>query len=106
MKRCRERRRKNLFWADAALKKEGYTKIAKSLQQACKLLFSWGWMVVDKLARLIASRKKIIHCKRNNLVTQSLQLLIKLHLDGHFEFHQKNIFWTSAAILNIGRLAE
>jgi hypothetical protein len=39
------------------LKKEGYTKIAKSSQQACKLLFSWGWMVVDKLARSINFEK-------------------------------------------------
>jgi hypothetical protein len=48
--------KKNLFWADAALKKEGYTKIAKNSQQACKLLFSWGWMV-DKLVRLIFREK-------------------------------------------------
>jgi hypothetical protein len=45
------------LWADAALKKEGYMKIAKSSQQACKLLFSCGGMV-DKSARSINFEKK------------------------------------------------
>jgi hypothetical protein len=52
----RRKSEKKKFWCDAALKKEGYTKIAKNSQQACKLLFSWGWMV-DKLVRSINFEK-------------------------------------------------
>jgi hypothetical protein len=54
--------------------------------------------MAGKLARSIVPRKKVICFKRNNLLTLSLQLLIKLHLDGHFEM-------TIGSYLNIGRLA-
>jgi len=59
--RCRLRRKNLFLWADAALKKESYTKIAKNSQQACKLLFSWGWMVVDKLAGSINFERNGAH---------------------------------------------
>ena len=39
--------KKSFGWGMAALKKEGYTKIAKSSQQACKLLFSCGGLLIS-----------------------------------------------------------